>query len=71
LSIKPYTNVALGSHRWLVPVILATREAEIKRIKVVSQPRQTVHENLSQKYPTQLGTMAHTCNPSYSEGREQ
>jgi hypothetical protein len=31
------------------PVILATQEAEIRRIKVQSQPRETVHETLSQK----------------------
>jgi hypothetical protein len=32
-----------------MPVILATQEAEIRRIAVPSQPRQTVHEALSQK----------------------
>jgi hypothetical protein len=35
-------------HRWLTPVILATREAEIRRIMVRSQPRQIVRETLSQ-----------------------
>jgi hypothetical protein len=35
--------------QWLTPVILATQEAEIRRIKVESQPRQIVHEILSQK----------------------
>jgi hypothetical protein len=28
--------------RWLTPVILATQEAEIRRIRVRSQPRQIV-----------------------------
>jgi hypothetical protein len=34
---------------WLVSVIPATREAEIRRIKVQSQPRQIVRETLSRK----------------------
>jgi hypothetical protein len=36
--------------RWLSPVILATQEAEIRRIPVQSQSRQTVCETLSGKY---------------------
>jgi hypothetical protein len=35
--------------QWLTPVILATQEAEIRRIWVQSQPRQIVHKTLSQK----------------------
>jgi hypothetical protein len=34
-------------------VILATQEAEIRRIKVWSQPGQIVLRNLSWKYPSQ------------------
>jgi hypothetical protein len=34
-------------------VILATQEAEIRRIKVQSQPGQIANKTLSQKYPTQ------------------
>jgi hypothetical protein len=35
-----------------MPTVLATQEAEIRRITVQSQPRQIVHETLSQKYST-------------------
>jgi hypothetical protein len=35
-----------------MPVILATQEAGIKRIMVLIQPGQIVHETLSQNYPT-------------------
>jgi hypothetical protein len=41
-------------HWWLTP-ILATQEAEIRRITVQTQPRQIVHKTLSQKYPSQKG----------------
>jgi hypothetical protein len=34
-----------------MPVILATQEAEIRRIALQSQPWQVVHETLSQKIP--------------------
>jgi hypothetical protein len=40
-----------AGHRWLTPIILDTQEAEIKRIKVQSQPRQIVCEILSRKKP--------------------
>jgi hypothetical protein len=36
-----------AGRQWLTPVILATQEAEIRRIAVGSQPRQIVHEALS------------------------
>jgi hypothetical protein len=35
-----------------MPVILATWEAEIRRVVIGSQSRQIVQETLSQKYPT-------------------
>jgi hypothetical protein len=34
---------------WLTPVIPPTQEAEVRRIAVQSQPRQTVHKTLSCK----------------------
>jgi hypothetical protein len=39
----------LARHQWLTPVILATQEAQIRRIVVQSQPGQIVPETLSQK----------------------
>jgi hypothetical protein len=39
-------NCSLGpGHQWLTPVILATQEAEIRRIVVWSQPRQIVPQD--------------------------
>jgi hypothetical protein len=35
--------------QWLTPVILATQEAEIRRITVGSKPSQIYHGTLSQK----------------------
>jgi hypothetical protein len=40
---------------WLTPVILATQEAEIRKIMVRNQPKQIVRETLSRKYPSQKG----------------
>jgi hypothetical protein len=37
---------------WLMPAILATQEAEIRRIKVQSQSGQIVCETLSRKNPS-------------------
>jgi hypothetical protein len=39
----------LAGRQWLSPVFLATQEAEIRRIKVQSLPRQIVRKTLSQK----------------------
>jgi hypothetical protein len=42
----------LGGCQWLTSVILATQEAEIRRIEVQSQPRQIVLEDpISKKKP--------------------
>jgi hypothetical protein len=38
-----------AGHQWLTPIILATQEAEIRRITVQSQPGQIVLKTLSQK----------------------
>jgi hypothetical protein len=45
-------KLILARCQWLKPVILATQEAEIRRIAVQSQPRQIVLEILSQKHPS-------------------
>jgi hypothetical protein len=37
---------------WITPIILATQEAETRRIMVPGQPWQIIHETLSRKYPT-------------------
>jgi hypothetical protein len=54
-------------HWWLTPVILAIQEAEIRRVTVRSQPRQTVHENLSQGNPSQkrAGGMLQGVGPEF------
>jgi hypothetical protein len=40
-----------GGHQWLPLVILATQEAEVRRIVVQSQPRQIVLKDLISKKP--------------------
>jgi hypothetical protein len=48
-----------------MPVILATQEAEIRRIMVWTQPEQIVHKTLSRKHPLQKksGGMAQGVGP--------
>jgi hypothetical protein len=48
-KIHTFEIVHLAGCCWLTPVILATHEAEIRRIMVWSQPWQIVHKTLSQK----------------------
>jgi hypothetical protein len=59
-----------------MPVILATQEAEIRRIAVQSQPGQIVQETLSQKKPfTQKGwwrgsSVAPEFKPQYGKKKK-
>jgi hypothetical protein len=50
----------LDRSQWLKPIILATQEAEIRRIMVQSQPRHIVHKTLPQKthHKNRAGEMA-------------
>jgi hypothetical protein len=48
-----YKNPKEARCCWLTPVILATQEAEIRRIVIQSQSRQIVHKTLSRKNPSQ------------------
>jgi hypothetical protein len=49
--------------QWFIPIILATLEAEIRRIIVSGQLRQKSSDLNGKK----LGTVAHTCHPSEFE----
>jgi hypothetical protein len=42
-----FESPGFAGHRWLMPGILATQEAEIKKIAVQSHPGQIVHNILS------------------------
>jgi hypothetical protein len=54
-------------HQWLTPIILATQEAEVRRISVQSQLRQIVHKTLSQKthHKNRAGGMAQDVSPEF------
>jgi hypothetical protein len=55
LNKKKYRTVRCW---WLTPVILATQEAEIKRIKIQSQPQQIVLKTVSKKNHHKKGLVA-------------
>jgi hypothetical protein len=48
-NVPQCKTIVLARHWWLTPVILATKEAETRRISIQSQSGQKVHETLSRK----------------------
>jgi hypothetical protein len=66
LAIYPYYKI-IARCRGLKPIILATQEAEIRRISVRSQPGQIVHKTLSQKNLSQkrTGGVAQGVDPEF------
>jgi hypothetical protein len=66
--LTPSVNILTRARHWrLTSVILATQEAEIRRIEVQSQPKQVVQETLSQKSPSQkrAGGVAQGVGPEF------
>jgi hypothetical protein len=57
-----------SGHQWFTPVILATQEAEIRRIVVRSQPGQIVCKILSQKknHKKRTGRVAQGEGPEFN-----
>jgi hypothetical protein len=53
-SLKKRKKKTFAGCQWLTPLILATQEAEIRRITIQSQPRQIVHKTLSGKNPSHI-----------------
>jgi hypothetical protein len=56
-----------AGHWWLTPIILATQEAEIRRVTFRSQTQQMVCETLSRKNPSQkrAGRVAQGVGPEF------
>jgi hypothetical protein len=66
--LLPSQNDMSAEHWWLVPIILPTQEAEIRRIMVLSQPGQIVWETLPWKSPSQkrAGGVAQGIGPEFN-----
>jgi hypothetical protein len=62
--IAEFKEFFTAQHWWLTPVIVATQEAEIRRIVVQSQPRQIVLRPCLEKKPTEKGCWSGSrCRP--------
>jgi hypothetical protein len=66
-------NLIHSWHQWLMPVILATQEAEIRRIVVWSQPGQIVLKTLSRKtlHKNRAGRVAKDEGPEFKAQQKQ
>jgi hypothetical protein len=51
--VREFQKLPVARCWWLTRIILATQEAEIRRITVQRQPGQTVYKSLSQKKKSQ------------------
>jgi hypothetical protein len=62
-----YKELKEAGHWWLTFIILATQEAEVRRITVQSQPGQIVSKMLSRKNPSQkrAGGIAQGVGPEF------
>jgi hypothetical protein len=64
-SVHPYV---IESSQWLMPIIPATQEAEVRRITVQSQPGQIIRETLSQrkkKHKNRASRVAQGVGPEF------
>jgi hypothetical protein len=69
ITCQTLDSIIKAQYWQLMPVILATQEAKIKRIMIWGQPGQILCETLAQKYPTQTHTQTHTHTHTHTHTR--